>query len=292
MMIAGVLAAGMFFIFWQKSKSPSSRLEEYSKTETFYGEIAGINTNSFSIKFQKDILSNPIKYETIDFVSNQNTLFKKYEAELKSEEEFLKDQEGYEKEIAVLRSGGKEISSVEAPSWQKQRIAVFQDLKIGDVVEIYAYKLKNNLIAQKVIIKTEKMNDVANNQDISFNSQEVILSGLVKEKTDDAINLEVDISSVDNDDSGLQKVYFTSSTKIILKNKKTDSQFQKELAVFKESLSKNKSDSFFSEVVAPDWYTTEIITSDKINQEDKVVINAMQENDKLKALRIEVLRQR
>ncbi|MCK4539946.1 hypothetical protein KAU09_02205 [Candidatus Parcubacteria bacterium] len=278
-----ILAGIYFYFFYNKPNNEKlNNPERINKEQQILtGELSVVNSESITIKNIKDIILGSTEKNNFVLYKiniNKDTEVKRYLGDVKTREQFLKEQAEYEKIINGYKKNGKSTFGIEAPNWHVSENIKISDLRVGDALKAMVYKNKDEYIAQKIILEF-KNKEIDSSLDKQINNK-IQYDGVIKE-----INVKKNILKIDVYGE-LKEIILNKQTKFYLKTKKSNEQFQKEQEDFNKKIAGNKD---LGSVVAPSWFFSDLVTIDNLRSGQQAIVYAEFINDILFAKKIEII---
>jgi hypothetical protein len=268
-----------FYLFYSNKNSNFN--VDIKEAKMFEGIIQNIDNNilvEFSTN-EVDLVTKEEKNikESFSFHITKDTIIKEVSQEIKSEEEFRRDENNY-KNFQNKIFEGSSINVFEylfPPTWNKMEKISFDKLALGDLVSIVYYENNGSLFAVKILKKRKKINsEVTKDRDVSsqFTSQ------VTKVGSD---YLEVKKYNQEILAEDILIVYLDNNSVLLEKKLKIENEFREEEREFKDKMQEiKKTGGDKSSIIAPSWFEILDISLSDINPGDKINLDLYKKGDK------------
>lgn len=193
-----------------------------------------------------------------NFAIDAKTKFYKLTKKIKSEQQFLKEQQEINNLISYFESNGRDVYGIEPVIWNLTEKIDLESIKQGDIVSIYTdseYKNKNGKIALKIIV--DLPDTTLAESLLSMGKVSAEITGKINAISGQQIDLAVNNNplSTSSDDVKIKKIQISTTTKFYKAELKTAEQFEKEQAEFNQKLKQAKDKNLGTDnIIAPEWY--------------------------------------
>lgn len=229
------------------------------------GELVEVSRNLVLVKE----LPGPIPEESARSFSvkiDGNTVFCRQSLEKVDSNDFILEQEKYNKEVLGLKEAGKSTFAVEAPSWFVCKPIALSDIKAGEKVKAYVdyFSESKEYYTKKIIFEYRgEINEYAG----EGNEVLELVSGRVK----DISSSSFVVSAADFASEGEKEVFWNQDSSFVLKTKKSEVQFQAEEAEFLQIKQEQKDNR--PVLGAPSWFTESPASINDIKISSEVVVH-------------------
>jgi len=265
------LSACVFHFFKVSLNKQEIKKEDMSIQEVIEGTIDSIDdsSNSFSIAVAE--VSDSEVVNSILKVNFDNNLLEVYKnsGEIKSEEQFRKEEQEFKEVMQKLKDSGQSTTLLNSPSWEILNKIDKSALQKGNKVKVYLYKKNQDAFAKKIIILSESQ--AAEDNAVDDSPQIVTFFGVITEI--DGKNKKIKL--IQDCESCTEKIteefIFNDNTAISKETIKTQDGFLKEQADFNKKIAeakkKNQDDA---KIEAPSWFLEEKVNFSYLKVGDKL----------------------
>lgn len=237
--------------YYYKQKKSVSNIYPAVTDEVFYGELKSIASDSLEVNLttQAPFEDKPTVIKKV-FILELSTEYLRETQIVKSEEQFKNEEKKF-RDIAST-SG-----VVVAPGWLKNEKITSKDIKIGDKLRVIYFNKNGRLMASQILLLNPIKGKELNSSEM-LKATESKIDGTVILVDGQKLKLDICQALINASSSCQQKekiISISEKTRIIRKKIKTESEFKKEQADFRDKLigAAETSDGNFS-LSAPDWY--------------------------------------
>jgi len=288
-----VLAVFLFFYIKKEDKKNSEIEKDVFMTEILLGDISQIGENYILVSVRDNQIADEEKADNVKIYIDDKTKFKRYTGEIKSAEEFKKEQSDFQAALKEQGAGKDYSTTLESPDWYKTESIGFNNLAVNDKVRIVSSKKSDNsYIAKTIIVENKKQIQDADQPVIKDSN--VIVSGTIDSIGGQTINLKDSESTYFVASGKIIKVLFDEKTSIIAKKQKTDEKFTQEQVEFNKKIENlRKENKSIYGLAAPQPYIENQESQSYFRVEQKLIIygSINTANEEMLADKIEIIEQ-
>jgi len=277
------ISVGVFFYF-HKQTSETTNIVGDKSVKIFYGKIVEKQASNIKLVSNAGAIAPIVGEDKVDknytiIKVDQKTVFKKYTNQIKSQEEFLQEQSAFEERVKKINEEGADAATLEAPSWNVQITISLNELSLGDIVRVFALKEGDDYLAQEVIVQ---VNDTKKEISSGSKPEESYLFGKVKEVNSDLIKLSID-GPAEGAEPIVENIYFNDDAKVVYKKRKTEQEYQRELAAINGQLKNGENSKW------PEWYVYRDADREDLIANLTISVYFFQNDERKVASRIEII---
>lgn len=280
-----LLSIAIIFFTWKLLGKDEGDIILFSELKMREGEIESVANDLISLKtanldFDTELMQQKRTEEIMSFISHKKIVVSEYTDEIKSEEDFRKEENDYliwqknadtEKDIFDFRF---------APVWNRSMEISLSDFKKGDSVRLLYYNDGKKDVAVK-LVKIKK-GEAESESDLGVSGAEVNFSAVVMENLIERIKVKSLTAIGQNISEGEILDLLVDPDAVIKKaTRRSEMDFRAEEKKVNEEKNKIKqSGGDFLSIAAPSWYVERNVQISELDQDGIVEIQAIIDNGK------------